>query len=1616
MNGSQQLTMRRLGRRTMTWKAAWFGLAAWLASAPGMLCPVANAQIVTKTIGITFPQSLQVNPVTNRIYVANFTSETSPNNVIVIDGATDSTTAITTGVGTAAVAVNPVTNKIYAANFLDNDVTVIDGATNSTTTVPVGVGPLAVAVNPTTNKIYVGNTTDNSVTVIDGATNTTTMVTAGGTPPDHLINLAVNPVTDKIYVFNDGNGIITVIDGATNSTTLLNVVSAPSALAVNPVTNKIYLANGSNFITVMDGATNSTTTIPTGNGPASIAVNPVTNKIYVANFADNDVTVIDGVTNSTTTVATNANPNEVAVDPLTNQIFVGHFDADTVVIDGNTNTATDLAGTLTVAEITVNPVTHKVYFRQGGDVLVIDPAAIAKTLVPVEPFNTAPLSIAANAATNKIYIPNSSSNDVTVIDGVTNTSTTVAAGSAPVAVEVNPVTNKIYVADNGDNTVTVIDGATNSTITVASGSAPTAVAVNPVTNKIYVANNGDNTVTVIDGITNSTTTVAARGQPGAVAVNPVTNKIYVANFSGNNITVIDGATNSTASVPVGAPPQALAVNPVTNKIYVANSFNIAVIDGATNATANFANVGALLVEVNPITNKIYFATGFNSLMVLDGATNNIQTVTVPNSLTLANLAVNPATNKIYLADADFSNVTVIDGATNTIIATIPTTLVFGIGLAVNPTAVNPVTDTVYLAAGNVNSASVLVLQEKRAQLTPVQAAIAPFPGNITGILTPTFQLSAAPLAPPVQAMYMQIDTWQGPWMAAAASDGSGQFTATLRTPLQPGVHIAYAWADPQDDPPATGFQNQISATPIISNIAAYVFVVSPPSAGLSPANLIFGNQPVNTISPAQTVTLTNANGPLDIGGISVSGHFQESDNCPAQLAAGANCTISVVFAPLSGDQGNTVTGAVTISDDNNGITGNTDTIALTGMGIAPVAAPPTITKAFGSAGIPLNGSTSLMFTVSNPNSAVALSGIAFSDLFPAGLIVSASPALNSSCGGTVSAPAGSVTVNLSGGTLAANASCTISVNVTGTTAGAKNNTTTAPTSTEGGTGVASNTASIMVVSPPVFLSTTFGAASIPLNGSTSFTLAIQNNNAGTMLTGVGFTDTLPAGLIVSTPNGLTGSCGGGTITATAGTNIVSLSGAGLAASSSCTFTVNVTGTVAGTQNNTTGNVTSTEGGPGNTSNASITIVGPPVINKTFGAASIPLNGSTSLTFTIQNNNAATMLTGVAFTDTLPAGLMISTPNGLSGGCAGGAITATQTTSAISLTGAGVAAGTSCSFSVNVTGSTGGVKNNITGNVTSTEGGTGGTASATVTVLMPDLAITKTHAGNFTQGQTVGATYTITVSNVGTAPTMGAVTVTDALPAGLTAIAIGGTGWTCPTLTSCNRSDVLANGSSFPAITLTVSVALNAPASVVNSVTVSGGGQTNHSNDTAADTTAIAPLSGPPLTIVPLNNSANVSIPAGSPATFDFTVTSSSALLGGINFTCSGLPPGASCSFDKQGETQPQAQVTMTITTAASARMFVPTVNSGGTALLCAVVLLPFFGLVQLKSRGWKSESFRPRVTMLLGSLAFLLILAACGGRSGTPGTPGVTYQISVMAASSTTPSVQAVTVVNLTVQ
>jgi hypothetical protein len=297
------------------------------------------------------------------------------------------------------------------------------------------------------------------------------------------------------------------------------------------------------------------------------------------------------------------------------------------------------------------------------------------------------------------------------------------------------------------------------------------------------------------------------------------------------------------------------------------------------------------------------------------------------------------------------------------------------------------------------------------------------------------------------------------------------------------------------------------------------------------------------------------------------------------------------------------------------------------------------------------------------------------------------------------------------------------------------------------------TVTVIPFFPPT-ISKLFLPDTVAANGTTllSFTISNPNSDPNTNITlnGIAFTDNLPAGLVIASPNDLTNDCGG-TVAATPGSSSISLSGGTLApaapnslaaklrtqassdpAAGTCFITVKVKAPGAlGTLNNTTGTITANETGPGVTSNtASLTVIAPPAIAKGFGAASIPLNGTTSLTFLFTNPNSNVTFMNVSASDILPTGLVVASPNNLAGSCAAD-ITANPGSNTIGITALNLPASSSCSFSVNVTGTSAGIKDNTSGNVTAFyDGGTGdlvsilgGSATATIQVLKGDQTIT-----------------------------------------------------------------------------------------------------------------------------------------------------------------------------------------------------------------------------------------------------------------------------------------------------
>lgn len=414
--------------------------------------------------------------------------------------------------------------------------------------------------------------------------------------------------------------------------------------------------------------------------------------------------------------------------------------------------------------------------------------------------------------------------------------------------------------------------------------------------------------------------------------------------------------------------------------------------------------------------------------------------------------------------------------------------------------------------------------------------------------------------------------------------------------------------------------------------------------------------------------------------------------------------------------------------------GNFQSTFTTSSGATTALQPPSITKSFSPRTVPVGGISRLTFALLNPNPSNPLNNVSFTDTLPAGLVVASTPALSNACGGTAAATPGSASISLVNGTLPGNVTCTVAVTVTALTAGVKEN------SVQVFAGnVPGNTAgdSLTVAILPPSISKSFAVPSIPINGTTALTLTINNANA-VPLTGVAFTDLLPAGLIVATPAALNDTCGG---TATTGSGSVSLVNGTVGGTSSCTVTVNVTGTTAGIKNNSVAILSAV--GAGNTATASLTVVAPPVLSKSFGASAVDFSGTVPLTFQVSNPNAAAPLNGISFTDTLPAGLVVSTPNGLTGSCGGGAISAIPGGTSISLTGATLAVGASCTFTVNVTGIIAGPQTNITSAITSTNGGTGPPATASVEVRIPGDAFQVSYSANLNIGDSV-----INITNTG----------------------------------------------------------------------------------------------------------------------------------------------------------------------------------------------------------------------------------------------------------------------------
>ncbi len=264
-------------------------------------------------------------------------------------------------------------------------------------------------------------------------------------------------------------------------------------------------------------------------------------------------------------------------------------------------------------------------------------------------------------------------------------------------------------------------------------------------------------------------------------------------------------------------------------------------------------------------------------------------------------------------------------------------------------------------------------------------------------------------------------------------------------------------------------------------------------------------------------------------------------------------------------------------------------------------------------------------------------------------------------------------------------------------------------------------ASAANVQVPPTIAKSFSPATVAIGAKSTLSILLTNP-AGNGALVAGFTDTFPGGMLVaSPPNVVVTGCGGSTPVNLgndpigAGDDGIRMGGIALPDPASCCVSVDV---IAGPGSyvNTT-NPVGSSAGTGGQATATLNVVLPLTFTKAFGAATIPLNATTILTFTI-SNPGATPFTNVGFTDPLPAGLRPTTFGLFTPACLGNGLASFNSVpgATVVFSGFAIPANTSCVFPVVVQGVALGIQNNVTTAISSTQGGTGTTASASITVI------------------------------------------------------------------------------------------------------------------------------------------------------------------------------------------------------------------------------------------------------------------------------------------------------------
>lgn len=657
-------------------------------------------------------------------------------------------------------------------------------------------------------------------------------------------------------------------------------------------------------------------------------------------------------------------------------------------------------------------------------------------------------------------------------------------------------------------------------------------------------------------------------------------------------------------------------------------------------------------------------------------------------------------------------------------------------------------------------------------------------------------------------------------------------------------------------------------------------------------NITKTSTPSGTYLPGQplnyTITVTNV-GAVTASGVSVT------DTVPALVAvSGWNCVASGGgnCGSVASGIGNAIAlsgaslsagGSITISVSGTAqisATGNIVNTATVACGYATCNKSSTVTNA--DSGKPLlsiakqatptafavgaSGTYTLQVTNSNASGSSSTTGaISVSDPLPVGITMtglptgtgwdcSASTATQVTCTTSAvltpgaSAPVISVPVAIAQS--AANPSVNTSTVTGGGDAICTASANPVPTQCQG-------TTTTTVNAPQLDLVKTSGGA-FTVGQAATYNIVVTNNGQAATSVAATVTDNIPTGLVIGAPlpDGCTAS----------GQTVSCAIPAGLAVGAQASFTVSVTpdGTVNGQQ---VSNTASVQGGgdptcPGAahcTGTTTNTVSAPQLgLTKTSTPNAFVVGQAGSYTLTVLNSGTAPTTGNTVVSDAIPTALTIGA---LPSGC-------TATGQQLSCTiAAGLAVNASVNFTITVT-ATAAVDGQTVQNAATVAGGGDPGCTATtnplparcqaqvpVPVESPALHVTKSASvPSFSVG--VAASYTIQVTNVGTADTSGNWSVTDVVPGGLS---IGTLPSGCTAsgqqVTCSSSAMIVAGDSTGVSFVIPVTPTATAVPSVTNTATVQGGGDphcpmANNSNCTSTTTT---PVNAPSLQLTKTSN-------------------------------------------------------------------------------------------------------------------------------------------------------------------